>query len=213
MEARMNRRNFFRFAWALILLLTLSMGCKLVNEAQELMALATDVQALATDIDLESLATDIDLESLVTDVDIEGVATDIDLEGLVTDVDMNELATEMAPLITEMGSILTDMPGFEGTLIPVSTPSGFPDDIPVMEGQKFEMSGSATRLDYTVDADINAAVEFYRREMAARGWAEGSSNVGEGEASLVFQKGSRRATVGISEDFLFGIAIEIAVEG
>jgi hypothetical protein len=209
----MNRKSFFRLAWALTLLLAFSLGCKLVNEAQDLVALATD-------IDVEGLATDIDLDSLATDIDIEGLSTDIDIERMVTDIDIDELSTEMgsvvtdmAPVLTEMGSFLTDMPGLDGTLVAVATPSGFPDDIPVMDGQKLSMSGAPNRLEYSLDADFNAAVDYYRREMAARGWVEGGSNVQEGEASLVFQKGNRRATVHISEDFLFGLAIEITVEG
>lgn len=209
----MERKSFFRLAWALTLLLAFSFGCKLVNEAQEMVAFATDIGGLATEIDLEGLSTEIDLEGLSTEIDLEGLSTQVDLEGLVTEVDIDELSTQMAPILTDMGSFMTDMPGLDGTLIAAATPSGFPDDIPVMDGEKLNMSGTPTRLEYWLDTDLNTAVEFYRREMPARGWVEGSSTVGDGEASLVFQKGSRRATVRIEENFLFGLAFDITVEG
>ena len=207
----MDRKQFFRLAWVLTLLLSLTLGCRIVDQAGELIAIATD-------LDVEGLATDIDVEGLATE--FEGLATEIDIEGLVTEIDFDEMATQMqsmatdiAPLVTEMGSMLTDLPGFDGTLIAVSTPSGFPADIPVMEGQKLSMTGDASRLEYTVDVDANVAVDFYRREMAARGWVAGSALVQDEVTTLMFQLGNRRATVKIAEDFFFGVTITITVEG
>lgn len=209
----MNHKSFFRLAWALTVLLAFGLGCKLVDRAQELATLATNVEGIATEIDLEGLSTDIDLEGLSTEIDLEGLVTDVDIDQLSTE--MGSMATEMAPILTDMGSFLTEMPGLDGTLIAVGTPSGFPDDIPVMDGQKMSMSGTPNQLEYSLDVDFNAAVDFYHREMAARGWVEGGSSVNtdDSEANLVFQKGGRRATVQISEDFFFGLAIEIVVEG
>ena len=37
----MDRKHFFRLAWALTLLIAFGMGCKLVNQAQDMIALAT----------------------------------------------------------------------------------------------------------------------------------------------------------------------------
>jgi len=209
----MNRKSFFRLAWVLTLLLTFSMGCQLVTRAQEWGAVVTEMEGLATEIDIEGLSTQIDLEGLTTDIDIRGLSTEVNIEGLVTEINIDELATEMAPVLTDMGALLTDMPGLDSTLIAVATPAGFPEDIPVMDGPKLNMSGTPTRLEYTLDTDFNAGVDYYRREMLARGWTETSSNVQDGDASLIFQKGARRATVVICENFLFGLTFEITVEG
>lgn len=199
----MTRKTIFRFAWALTILLAFSLGCKVVNQVNDVIALATDVGGLATDIDLEGLTTDIDVEGLITQVG--GIATQVDLEGLSTD---------MGSISTEMGSFLTDIPLLgEETSGPVATPSGFPADIPVMEGEKFDMTGTATRLSYSVDAELSAAVDFYRREMTARGWAEQSYTTAEGEAELAFQKENRRIRVKVVEGFLFDVSVEITVEG
>ena len=65
------------------------------------------------------------------------------------------------------------MPALQGTLVAFVTPSGFPADIPLLEGERSFMGGTASQLQYAVRAKVPEAVEFYRREMAARGWAEG----------------------------------------
>lgn len=192
----MRRKLFFRLAWAISVLLIVSMGCQLVNNIRDVVALASEAVGLATDID------------------IEGLATDIDLEGIATEVDLDQLATEMEAMVTEIDieNLMTDIPLLDETPEIVATPIGFPADIPIMEGNKYDMSGSPNRLEYSIDVEISAAVDFYRREMAARGWAEQSSHIVEGEAELVFQKGARKARVKITEDFFFGVVIEILLE-
>jgi hypothetical protein len=193
----MRRKVFFRLAWVMCVLLFASLGCQLVNNIRDVVALASEAVGLATDID------------------IEGLATDIDLEGIATEVDLEQLATEMEAIATEIDieSLITDIPLLDETPEIVATPIGFPSDIPIMEGDKYNMSGTPTQLEYSIDVEVNAAVDFYRREMAARGWAEQSTHIVEGEAELVFQKGARKARVKITEDFFFGVMIEILLEG
>ncbi|MDI6695003.1 MAG: hypothetical protein QME21_08155 [Anaerolineales bacterium] len=193
----MRRKVFFRLAWVMCVLLFASLGCQLVNNVRDVVALASEAVGLATDID------------------IEGLATDIDLEGIATEVDLEQLATEMEAITTEIDleSLITDIPLLDETPETVATPIGFPSDIPIMEGDKYNMSGTPTQLEYSIDVEVNAAVDFYRREMAARGWAEQSNLIIEGEAELVFQKGARKARVKITEDFFFGVMIEILLEG
>lgn len=193
----MRRKVFFRLAWVMCVLLFASLGCQLVNNIRDVVALASEAVGLATDID------------------IEGLATDIDLEGIATEIDLEQLATEMEAIATEIDieSLITDIPLLDETPEIVATPIGFPSDIPIMEGDKYNMSGTPTQLEYSIDVEVNAAVDFYRREMAARGWAEQSTHIVEGEAELVFQKGARKARVKITEDFFFGVMIEILLEG
>ncbi len=192
----MEARRFFRVLWVLSLVVMVSVGCKLTDQIGELVGLVTEVVDLATDVDLEGLATEIDLEGLATEIDVEG------------------LATEVAPFITDAGEFITGIPFLdEGTPRPVVTPAGFPADIPVMSGSILEMKGSPTELKYTIDVEFQTAVDFYRREMAARGWVESSSKSEEGEIRIVFTKGGRTAEVKIQEEFFFGVEITILVQG
>lgn len=196
----MTRKTIFRLAWALTVLLMFGLGCQLVDQVKDVVALATDVGLLATDIDIEGLATEIDFESLATDIDLSSISTE-----------MESMSTEMGSIVTEMGSFITDIPLFDETPGPVNTPNGFPTDIPVMDGDKSDMSGSPSRLEYSIDVDQNAAVDFYRREMAARGWVEQGADIQTEEAKLTFRKDNRTAEVTIIEDFFFGLSIEIEV--
>lgn len=203
----MTRKSMFRFAWALTVLLAFSLGCKLVNEVNEVVTLATDVGALATDIDLEGISTD--FGGLVTDIDMEGLVTEIG--GIATEIDFESLATEMESITTEMGSFMTDLPGFDETPGPVNTPNGFPADIPLMTGA-YNMSGTPTALTYTVDTGLSDVTDFYKREMASRGWAEQPGATGEGTAELVFTQQNRRIRIKVAEGFLFDVTVDVIVE-
>jgi hypothetical protein len=198
----------FRFAWALTILLAFTLGCKLVNEVNEVVTLATEVGALVTDIDLEGVSTE--FGGLVTDIDVEGLVTDIG--GIATEIDFNAMSTEMGSITTEMGGLMTEIPLFDDeTPGPVSTPNGFPADIPLMTGA-YDVSGTPTSMAYTVDEELTAVTDFYRREMAARGWVEQPGTTGDGTAQLIFQQGARRVRIDIEEGFLFDVSVEIVVE-
>lgn len=198
----MTRKTVFRITWGLTVLLMFTLGCKMVDQVKDVVALVTDVGILATEVDIEGLVTEIDLESLATDIDLNSISTE-----------MESMSTEMGSIVTEMGSFITDLPLFDGTPEPVNTPNGFPADIPLMEGEKSDMSGAPNRLEYTIDAEMAAAIDFYRREMGARGWVEQSADIQSEEAHMVFQNGSRRANVTITEDLFFGLTIAIDVQG
>ena len=78
-----------------------------------------------------------------------------------------------------------------------------------------DMSGSSTQLNYVSDSEFNAVLDFYKGQMVAQGWAEASGgSTGEGEATLIFQKGSRRATIELYEDEFFGgVEVTISITG
>jgi hypothetical protein len=204
----MSRKSLFRFAWALTILLAFTLGCKIVDNVNEVVTLATDVGGLATSVNIEGVTTDIG--GLVTQIDVEGLVTDIG--GIATDIDLESLSTQMGSITTEMGSFMTDMPGLGGTPGPVNTPNGFPSDIPLMTGSITEMSGTPASLNYSVDAELSAVLDFYRREMTARGWSEQPGSTGDGTAELVFQKGNRRIRVKVEEGLLFNVSVTITVE-
>jgi len=201
----MRTKMIFRWTWVIIILVTFSLGCKLVTGISQAIAVATQV-------DIEGLATEVDLENLVTQMG--SLATEFDQGAFETENSL--IATQMSAMSTEigLGELITQVPGLQGTLAAFVTPSGFPADIPLLEGDRTFMGGTANQLQYAVRAELSVAVEFYRREMTTRGWVEGTgSRVQDKVATLVFQRGNRTAIVTITEDFFFGVIISIIIEG
>lgn len=211
----MRLRVAFRIAWVIVVLASFSLGCKIVNEAMELRALVTDIDVGGLATEFGGLVTDIDMEALATSIDMEGLATSIDVEGLATEIDIESLTTEIGSMSTEMGSFMTDLPidlgGLESTGVP-PTPQGFPADIPIMTEGVMDLQGSASSLEYNADTNLDAAINFYRNEMTARGWQEAAgSKIEEGRAELTFMMDGRIARVVIEEDFLMGVIIKITL--
>jgi hypothetical protein len=197
----------FRWAWALLLLVALSLGCKLVDGVSQ-------VVSVATQVDLEGLATEFDMGALPTGFDAESLATE--MGSFATEFDMGALETQMGALSTEidLGQVLTQMPALQGTLVAFATPNGFPADIPLLESERLVLGGAADALQYAARSDLPAAVEFYRREMATRGWIEApESRATDYAAALVFELGDRTAKITIAEDFFFGVIVSIQLEG
>ena len=205
---------FFRWVWVLLLLVTFSLGCKLVDGLNQAVSIATqvDFEARATEFDLGALATDFDLEKMATEMG--RYATEFDMGAMETQ--MGAVSTQMGALSTEidLGQIMTQLPPLQGTLVAFATPAGFPDDIPVLEGERLILGGTASSLQYAARSDLSTAVQFYRQEMAALGWVESeSSRVLDYAAMLVFQKGDRTAKVTIAKDIVFGVMVSILLEG
>jgi hypothetical protein len=210
----MRTKMVFRWTWVGLILVTFSLGCKLVTGISQAIAFATevDIERRATELDIEALVTDLDLESLVTEVG--SYATEFDNGAFETE--MAQMSTQMSAMSTEigLGDLMTQVPALPGTLAAFVTPSGFPADIPLLEGERSFMGGSANQLQYAVRAELPDAVEFYRREMAALGWGEGSaSRVLDSVAVLVFERENRTVTVTITKDFFFGLLVSIIIEG
>ena len=197
----------FRWAWALIVLVAFSLGCKLVDGISK-------VVAVATQVDLEGRATDFDMGALPTGFDPERLATE--MRSFATEFEMGAFETQMGALSTQVDlrQIMTQMPALQGTLVAFATPNGFPADIPLLESERLVLGGTSDTLQYAARSEMATAVEFYRREMAALGWVEApSSRVTDHAAALVFQLGNRTAEVTIAEDFFFGVIVSIKLEG
>lgn len=203
----MHTKIIYRWVWALMLLIAFSLGCKLVDGISQ-------VVAVATQVDLESLATEFEMGALPTGLDPESLATEIG--SFATEFDMGAFETEMAALSTEinLGQIATELPALQGTLVAFATPNGFPADIPLLEGERMILGGTKDSLQYAARSDLATAVDFYRREMAGRGWVEApASQATAHAAALVFTLGDRTARVAIAEDLFFGVIVSIQLEG
>lgn len=203
----MQTRMIYRWAWALLLLVAFSLGCKLVEGVSQ-------VVAVATQVDLESRVTEFGMGALPTGFDPESLATEIG--SFATEFDMGAFETQMGALSTEidLGEVLTQMPALQSTLVAFATPNGFPTDIPLLESERLILSGTTDSLQYAARSELQEAVEFYRLEMAERGWVEApGSRESEHAAALVFQLDNRTAEINISEDFFFGVIVSIELEG
>ncbi len=202
----MERKMFFRLGLGVVLLAAISLSCQMVNNVSEYRSVATNVQGVATDINLGGLATN-----------VQGIATQADVQVLTTDIDLGSLTTQVSGILTgtmdvDIGGLITDIP-FLGDSGPVSTPNGFPADVPVITQDASDMTGSVASLEYTVDTDVKDVVDFYRREMAVRGWVEASgSKVTDEDATLTFTLGNRTARVEVEEDFIMGTLVKITLQ-
>jgi hypothetical protein len=203
----MQTKVIFRWAWALLLLVALSLGCKLADGVSQ-------VVAVATQVDLEARVTEFEMGPLPTGFDVGSLATE--MESFATEFDMSAVETQMGALATEIDleQMLTQVPALQGTLVAFATPSGFPADIPLLEGERLILGGAADSLQYAARSELAQAVEFYRREMAARGWVESpGSRASDHAAVLVFELADRTVKISIAEDFFFGVIVSIQVEG
>lgn len=202
----MRVKAFLRWAWLSVMLVAFSLGCKLAESISQ-------VVAVATQIDLEARATDFEMGALPTGFDLNILATEV--EKFATEMDPGALETQMGALSTEidLSQILTQMPPLQGTIVAIATPSGFPADIPLLEGERLILNGTANSLQYAARVEFSTSVEFYRREMASRGWIETSpGRILDRTTVLFFQSGDRTAVVTIAEDYFLGVIVSITLE-
>lgn len=134
----------------------------------------------------EAVATE--FESIATEFDFGDISTQV--EGIATDIDLGSLATELPDLTGEK-----------------------PADIPVMQGGSDLVSTSGL-VTYTTEKDFKSVVDFYLREMPNNGWQkiESESRQEEGSATLVYQKGGRKATIEIADAFI-SVLVSITLTG
>ncbi len=176
----MRNQKIFRYILFITLLVAASLSCKTVTKPFE------KISGIATDIE-----------------DMMGIATEIDVEGLATDIDIGGMETELAPMITEVQGIITDMPDLTGEK---------PTDVPIIEGGE-EIMSSKGLITISTDKELREVVDFYESQMPANGWAKVDGKVEEDSAELVFQKEARKATISIDSIPFIGTTISITIEG
>jgi len=176
----MRNQKTFRYILLITLLIAISLSCKTVTEPiDKLTGIATDIE------------------------DMIGIATDIDIEGLVTDIDIEGMETELAPMITEVQQMITEMPDLTGDK---------PTDVPIIEGGE-EMTATKGLIIYTTDKGLREVVDFYELQMPTNGWVKTEGKVEEDTAELIFQKEARKATISIDSFPLMGTTVSITIEG
>ena len=184
----MRAKYFFRYMLLITLIVAATMGCKLIENIRSTVQLASTGVAFATDIG-----------SMVTDI--------------------GSMITEIVPPISVITETMT-------TVVAMTTdvfmdPTQVPADIPIMPGDTTAFVGSAQAISYVTTADFNKVVDFYKTEMPNKGWklvdtGTGSSEAvpGMSDAELHFEKGTRKATVVITEiPFIGQTTVVINLEG
>jgi hypothetical protein len=167
-------RQTFRLGWAVAVLALAAMACTcgLVQGLTQAGGSLQTVQAVATQV-----------------TTLQAAATQIATSGVVET--LQAAATQAATT------------GALETVQAVSTDIGLgekPEDIPIMDNPK-DLFTTKELVSYTVSADFDDVVKFYRDEMAANGWEEkGDSFVSGGFATMAFTKVDREASVIISGD-------------
>jgi hypothetical protein len=193
----MRDRTFFRYLLVITLVLAVTLSCNLVmnpiNQTVGVVktgeSVATDIQSIATQVDIGAIATSI--QDISTQVDFGGIATQI--EGVAT--------SGGEGLISTLMSDATEIPGVGGVK---------PTDIPVLKGAT-QINASGGEVDFVTEQSVEATAKFYQRQMPANGWQKVSETVKTDTATLVFQKGGRKATVQI--DSLLITSVTITIEG
>ncbi|MEW5870306.1 MAG: hypothetical protein AB1894_13610 [Chloroflexota bacterium] len=185
----MHSKKLFQYLWLISILVVIALGCSMLSGVVE-----RQIEK-GIETEMESIGTEVD--ALITDMGGEGMIDTMAAE--FTDI----------PFLDETG-----IPFFDETEEPMGEK---PADIPVMPGAKMDFT-SPTSVEYGVEAEIKAAVDFYEREMPVNGWikveAESKVDLPNEMAKLVFQKEGRKATVEIEVDFLFdGTYVTISIVG
>ena len=208
----MARKSIYRVL-LIVSLVTFIMGCNLVSNiikgAESVstgVAVFTEVEGIVTEINIGSMVTEINIGSMVTDMgsmvtEMGSIVTEMDIESMVTEINLDSMVTEM-----NVDSLVTEIGGGSGNA---------PQDIPVMEGEKMDFTSSQTEVIYMIDQNLATVLQFYQREMPAKGWivAQSGTPAGEGETVLVYQKDNRKATVTLSEiPFLNQTSVSITIQ-
>ncbi len=185
----MEKKVYFRALWIVSLLILVSMACNL---------LTNPVGSIGNKIET-AVGT-----AIPNATQIGAIATQI--APSISKV-AGQVQTQLPSLETQLPSLATQIP----TLIGV-TPGQKPDDIPVMEGNRTEITMSSQAVIYSITSDLKTAVNFYKTEMPKNGWTQdtAASRESDIDTTLVFNKGNRQATVEIID--LFGtITVTIGI--
>ncbi len=205
----MRDRNLFRYLLVITLVLAVTLSCNLVmnpiNQTVGVVktgeSIATAVQSVATQVDVGAIATSIG--DISTQVDVGAIATSI--QDVATQVDFGGIATQIQ-------GVATSGPGNMVSTLMADTGGGGakPADIPMLNGAT-QLNASATEIDYVTQETVDNAAKFYQRQMPANGWQKVSEKIQPDTATLVFQKGGRKATVQI--DSMLVTTVSITIEG
>jgi hypothetical protein len=180
----MPQKQVFRYLWVISILVMVGLSCSLLSRFVE----NTVNNTVNNVIDTQVGGISTDVGSLITEVDVGSLITEADIGSLITDININE------PF------------GIIDTAFPEVTNTGEkPEGIPVMEPNT-DLITNKTHVEFATTKTTQDATTFYTQQMPANGWTkvEAESKVENDVTTLVYTKDTRKATIQIEEDFLFG---------
>lgn len=194
----MRRQNQFRILWGISLIVVMSIACGLTGAVDRI---REGQQAVAT---IQGIVTQIDESGIISTG--QAIATEIDESGL------SETAMAAVTEIAESG--ISETAQAFATEI-VIDPGDVPPDIPIMDGDKSAFVGTEQNITYTIDMEFQQVLDYYQREMPARGWSEveGSSVISDNFATLQYTKPGKQADISITEIPILGqVTVLISIQ-
>ena len=176
----MNRQSIYKFLLGVTLLLAVGLACSLTDSIDQLRegkeAIET-VQGIATQIDESGLVET--GQAMATKVDESGLSETA--QALVTEVDESGIAETVQAMATEL----------------VVQPGDVPADVPIWEGNKTAFVGSDQVISYSTNDSFQELLNFYEREMIARGWTkiQLGTVISDTSADLHYEKDGRKVNV------------------
>jgi hypothetical protein len=198
----MKRKLLYRVLLLVVLFTFASLGCQLVNNIKNGVNAVSTGRAVVSEVG--ALATQIIPGGL--DETAQAIATKFDESGIVE---------------TAQSAITEQVPEIKDTVQAISTevytsPEGAPADIPIMDGERSAFIGTSNSVTYTINADFNHVVDFYRQQMPINGWQQSGSGNSSSENldQTKWEKGGRTANVLITQiPFVGQEIVTITIEG
>ena len=198
----MRSKLLFRMLLLISLLVGASLGCQLVNNVREGVQMVGTGQAIATDFG--EFATQF-IPSGIEET-AQAIATEVEQSGFLETA--QSAITEQVPSLGEtVQAVATEV---------YTSPEDAPADIPVMDLELSAFIGSPQSVSYFVNAELQDVVDFYKREMPAKGWTESSTNPSSDEniIELEYEKEGRKANIVITQiPFVGQTTVVISIEG
>lgn len=199
-------RRKFQFAWLGCILLTITLACNFISGLSQDVQSArqtaeyagTQVQVLATQA--QGLATSVEESGYLKTA--QAIATERGAEILGTAQALATEAEERGVLDTVQAYVTQEGSSLLSTAKAIATKGVHegqaPEDVPIVDADTIQdFYGSETFITYLTSLDFQSVLNFYKKEMPAKGWeavADGSIEASE-SAHLNFKKPTQTASV------------------
>lgn len=200
------RRNKYKLAWLLTVLLAVTLACNALAEVgqdardlrntadaaiDQVQSVATQAQIIASTVESSGILQTAQI--LATERGGEYLST---FEALATEAAERGVLETAQAVVTEQGSEIA------ATARAMATEGisfgAAPDDIPILpEGEVVNFFGSNQLVSYTATRNFQEVLVFYKQEMPVNGWVfltEASTEFDD-NANLVYEKSGRKAEV------------------
>ena len=187
-------KNTFRLGLGIILLISFSLSCGIINTVNELRSTVEDAGTYIEQ-GRELVGTG---QALVTNVQGSGMVETA--QALATQFDESGIKETAQAYATQFNNADYLQTAQAVTTQFALSPDNVPEDIPLVEGEKNAFIASPQAISYFVGAAFDQVLSFYQREMPANGWIPlmQGTVVTDSTAELNYEKNGRTAKVVIT---------------